>query len=111
MIIRKLLYTDKFGNTVGFWIADTHGYIEEEGLEEDYSETKVPDGILMEMWINSGEDTAKYMIIDSDFKNIECQMVPYKFISYKVIRKYYPAGFYHCFYYVINLINLLESHS
>ena len=37
------------------------------------------------MWINSGEDTTKYMIIDPDFKNIECQMVPYKFISYKDI--------------------------
>lgn len=83
--IKEYCYTDKFGNTVGFWIADTHGYIEEEGLEEDYSETKVPDGILMEMWINSGEDTAKYMIIDPDFKNIEYQMLPYKFISYKDI--------------------------
>lgn len=37
------------------------------------------------MWINSGEDTTKYMIIDPDFKNIECQTVPYKFISYKDI--------------------------
>ena len=83
--IKEYCYTDKFGNTVGLWIADTNGYIEEECLEDDYSETEVPDGILLEMWINSGEDTTKYMIIDPDFKNIECQMVPYKFISYKDI--------------------------
>lgn len=38
------------------------------------------------MWINSGEDTAKYMIIVPDFKNIEYQMLPYKFISYKDIK-------------------------
>lgn len=81
--IKEYCYTDKFGNTVGLWIADTNGYIEEECLGDDYSE--VPDGILLEMWINSGEDTAKYMIIDPDFKNIEYQMVPYKFISYKDI--------------------------
>ena len=85
--IKEYCYTDKFGNTVGLWIADTNGYIEEEGLEDDYSETEVPDGILLEMWINSyGEDTTKYMIIDPDFKNIECQMLPYKFISYKDIK-------------------------
>ena len=83
--IKEYCYTDKFGNTVGLWIADTNGYIEEECLEDDYSETGVPDGILLEMWINSGEDTTKYMIIDPDFKNIECQMLPYKFISYKDI--------------------------
>ena len=83
--IKEYCYTDKFGNTVGLWIADTNGYIEEECLEDDYSETEGPDGILLEMWINSGEDTTKYMIIDPDFKNIECQMVPYKFISYKDI--------------------------
>ena len=83
--IKEYCYTDKFRNTVGLWIADTNGYIEEECLGDDYSETEVPDGILLEMWINSGEDTTKYMIIDPDFKNIECQMVPYKFISYKDI--------------------------
>ena len=84
--IKEYCYTDKFGNTVGLWIADTNGYIEEECLEDDYSETEVPEGILLEMWISSfGEETTKYMIIDPDFKNIECQMLPYKFISYKDI--------------------------
>ena len=84
--IKEYSYTDLFENTVGLWIADTNGYIEEECLEDDYSETEVPEGILLEMWINSfGEETTKYMIIDPDFKNIECQMLPYKFISYKDI--------------------------
>ena len=83
--IKEYCYTDKFRNTVGLWIADTNGFIEEEWLEDDYSETEVPNGIFLEMWINSGEDTTKYMIIDPDFKNIECQMLPYKFISYKDI--------------------------
>lgn len=83
--IKEYSYTDKFRNTVGLWIADTNGFIEEECLGDDYSEPEVPEGILLEMWISSGEDTTKYMIIDPDFKNIECQMVPYKFISYKDI--------------------------
>lgn len=104
--IKEYRYTDKFGNSVGLWISDIHGFVEEESIEEDYEGMELPQGLLLEMFVVGPAETSRYMIIDPQFKSITRQEIPSKFIPYKSIT---PAFVERLLEFIVSFVNYFSK--
>lgn len=100
-------YTDKFRNSVILWISDIHSFVEEEGIEEDYEDMELPQGLLLQMFVVSeGPCNSEYMIIDPQFKSITRQEIPNKFIPYKSIT---PAFVERLMKFLVSFVNYFNK--